>query len=197
MPPLILEFDFNPSQITRTRTITIKEGGGRSPSKSYDFNFPHEVARVSQGVSAQPETFDVSILLDAQESHDNGDPSAKAFGIEHKIVVLRVMIEPKKNGMPGGIALAELGLGSNKAASRKEYASVLLFIWGTHILPVFLTSIQVKETAHFANLRPARAEVTLSMQVLEGNNPFYQVESLRQFAGSVLGTGSSLASILV
>ena len=57
---------------------------------------------------------------------------------------------------------------------------MLLFVWGTHVLPVFLTSVGIEETAHMPSLIPYRATATLGMQVIEGNNPFYEVEKIRQ-----------------
>ena len=71
----------------------------------------------------------------------------------------------------------------------------MLLVWGTHILPVFLNSVQVEETAHLPTLQPYRANVTIGVQVIEGNNPFYQVEKVRQMAGAALNlsTGISLS----
>jgi len=53
---------------------------------------------------------------------------------------------------------------------------VLLFVWGDRVLPVFLVSMRVEERAHLPTLVPYRANVTLGMQVIEGNNPFYLFE---------------------
>jgi hypothetical protein len=69
---------------------------------------------------------------------------------------------------------------------------VLLLVWGTHILPVFLTSVEVTEEAHLPSLIPYRAKATLSMQIIEGNNPFYQVEKVRQVLGAALNTGRTV-----
>jgi hypothetical protein len=71
---------------------------------------------------------------------------------------------------------------------------VLLLIWGTHVLPVFLTSVQVEESAHLPTLIPYRATVTLSFQVIEGNNPFYQVEKVRQLVGAGLNLATGLST---
>ena len=92
--------------------------------------------------------------------------------------------------------LAGLGLGSPRAFARDEYPSVLLLVWGSHVLPVFLTSVQVEEVAHLPNLKPYRANVNLSFQVIEGNNPFFQVERVRRAAGAALNFGSGASSVL-
>jgi hypothetical protein len=92
--------------------------------------------------------------------------------------------------------LASLGLGGGRAFQRDQSASVLLFVWGTHILPVFMTGIRVEETAHLPSLAPYRATVQLTMQVIEGNNPFFKVEKVRQVVSAALNTGRTIGAAL-
>jgi hypothetical protein len=73
---------------------------------------------------------------------------------------------------------------------------VILFVWGTHVLPVFLKAIDVQEKAHLPSLVPYRANVKLSMQVIEGNNPFYSVEKIRQVVGAALNTGRTAGAAI-
>ncbi len=192
IPPLVLVFDFNPQSLTRTRTITLRTGSAPGTRGGYDFALPTETARVAQGVTVQPESFTIEILLDATDRMNDGDSVATRFGIEPELDTLRSMVEPKAQG-PGGLqVLAGLGLGGQRAFQRSESASVLLLVWGSHILPVFLTSIRVTEEAHLPSLVPYRARASLTMQVIEGNNPFYQVEKVRQVVGAALNTGNTL-----
>lgn len=192
LPPLVLVFDFNPQSLTRSRTITLRTGSAPGTRGGYDFALPTETARVAQGVTVQPESFTIEILLDATDRMNDGDPIATQFGIEPELDTLRTMVEPKAQG-PGGLqTLASLGLGGERAFQRSESASVLLLVWGTHILPVFLTSIRVTEEAHLPSLVPYRAKASLTMQVIEGNNPFYQVEKVRQVVGAALNTGRTV-----
>lgn len=192
LPPLVLVFDFNPQSLTRSRTITLRTGSAPGTRGGYDFALPTETARVAQGVTVQPESFTIEILLDATDRMNDGDPIATVAGIEPELDTLRTMVEPKAQG-PGGLqTLASLGLGGQRAFQRSESASVLLLVWGTHILPVFLTSIRVTEEAHLPSLVPYRARASLTMQVIEGNNPFYQVEKVRQVVGAALNTGRTV-----
>lgn len=192
IPPLVLVFDFNPQSLTRSRTITLRTGSAPGTRGGYDFSLPTETARVAQGVTVQPESFTMEILLDATDRMNEGDPTATQFGVEPELDTLRSMVEPKAQG-PGGLqTLASLGLGGQRAFQRSESASVLLLVWGSHILPVFLTSIRVTEEAHLPSLIPYRARASLTMQVIEGNNPFYQVEKVRQVVGAALNTGRSV-----
>ncbi|RNC64161.1 MAG: hypothetical protein ED859_18665 [Desulfuromonadales bacterium] len=192
IPPLVLVFDFNPQTLTRTRTITLRTGSAPGTRGGYDFALPTETARVAQGVTVQPESFTIEILLDATDRMNDGDPIATQFGIEPELDTLRTMVEPKAQG-PGGLqTLASLGLGGQRAFQRSESASVLLLVWGTHILPLFLTSVRITEEAHLPSLVPYRAKASLTMQVIEGNNPFYRVEKVRQVVGAALNTGRTV-----
>lgn len=196
IPPMVLVFEFNPKTISRTRTIQINAGSTPATRGGYDFTLPTETSRVAQGVSVEPETFTISILLDATDRMNDGDVIATTLGIEPEMDTLRSMVEPKPQGGLGGQLLASLDQSTARAFERDEHASVLLFIWGTHVLPVFLSSVTINETAHLPNLIPYRAEATLNMKVIEGNNPFYQVEKVRQAIGAALNTGQTVASAI-
>jgi hypothetical protein len=194
LPPLVLAFEFNPQSLTRTRTVTLTLGNTPATRGGYDFALPTETARVAQGVAVEPESFDVEILLDATDRMNADDALARELGIQPELDTLRSMVEPKTQG-PGGLqTLASLGLGGSRAFQRSQCPSVLLFVWGTHILPVFLKSIEVAESAHLPDLTPYRATVKLSLQVIEGNNPFYEVEKVRQVVGAALNTGRTVAA---
>ncbi len=193
LPPLALVFDFNPQTLSRTRTVTIRTGSAPGTRGGYDFALPTETPRASQGVTVAPESFSLELLLDATDRMHDGDPLASALGIEPQLDTLRTMLEPKAQG-PGGVQiLSSLGLGGERAFQRHESASVLLFVWGTHILPVFLTNVRVNEKAHLPTLIPYRAEVDLTLQVIEGNNPFYQVEKVRQVVSAALNTAQTVS----
>ncbi|MCP4657394.1 MAG: hypothetical protein GY856_18470 [bacterium] len=193
-PPLALVFEFNPQTLSRTRTVTVNTGNAPGTRGGYDFTQPTETPRASQGVKVEPESFSVTILLDATDRMNDSDPLATELGIEPELDTLRSMLEPKAQGPGGTQVLASLGAGGERAFQRHESASVLLFVWGSHILPVFLTSVKVDEKAHLPSLVPYRAEVTLSMQIIEGNNPFYQVEKVRQVASAARNTAPDVSA---
>lgn len=196
LPPLALVFDFNPESLTRSRTIALRGGRSAAARGGYDFTLPTETPRAALGVSVQPESFSIEILFDATDRMNDGDPLAATLGIQPELDTLRTMVEPKSQGPGGFQMLASLGLAGQRAFQRHESASVLLFVWGTHLLPVFLTSIRVTERAHLPSLVPYRANVTLQMQVIEGNNPFYNVEKIRQVAGAAINAGRTAGAIV-
>jgi Contractile injection system tube protein len=190
IPPLALVFEFNPQSISRSRTITIKTGDAPGNRTGYDFLTPLETSRVAQGVELTAESFSIDILLDATDKMADGDPIAAQFGVQPQIDTLRSMVEPKAQG-PGGVkTLASLGISGSRAFERQESASVLVFAWGMQLLPVFLTGVTQKEALHLPNLMPYRAEMGLTMQVIESNNPFFLADKVRQTAMTALNVAS-------
>jgi len=188
LPPLALVFDFNPQTLSRTRTIQLRAGSAPGTVGGYDFTLPTDTPRVAQGVTVLPESVTIDILIDGTDRLMQGDPLAEQFGIEPELDTLRCMVEPKSQG-PGGLQmLSSLGLGGARAFQRDQSASVLLFIWGSHLLPVFLTSVRVDESAHLPSLVPYRAAVQLTMQVIEGDNPFFKVEKVRQVISAAMNS---------
>src|SRR5215210_1276912 len=169
LPPLALIFDFSPESLSRTRTVSVRTGSSPATRGGYDFALPTETPRAALGVSVKPETFSIKVLFDCTDRLGEGDPIAAAVGVAPELDTLRTMLEPKSQGPGGFQMLASLGLGGERAFQRHETASVLLFVWGTHLLPVFLTSVMVEEQAHLPSLVPYRANATLGMQVIEGN----------------------------
>jgi len=106
VPPLALIFDFNPQQISRSRTVTIKMGEAPGNRTGYDFLSPLDTPRVAQGVEQAAESFSIDILLDATDKMNEGDPIAAAFGVQPQIDTLRSMVEPKSQGPMGLQTLA-------------------------------------------------------------------------------------------
>ncbi len=180
--PLRLHFEFNPASITRTRSVTVRTGGAPGTRGGYDFSDVREVARASQGVSVNAESFTAKILLDATDRMSVGDPVATQFGVQPEIDTLRSMVEPKSQTPDGARTLAAIGQGNERAFARDQYASVLLFTWGVHVLPVFLTQVQIDVKEYLPTLLPYRAEASLTLQIIESNNPFYREELKRQYA---------------
>jgi hypothetical protein len=196
LPPLILSFEFNPQTISRSRTITVQRGDLPANRGGYGFMSPLETSRAAQGVTMEAETFSVKILLDATDRMNDGDPIAATLGVQPQIDTLRSMVEPKIQG-PGGLqVLSALGQLSERALFHREHPSVILFLWGHYILPVFLTSVRIDESAHLPNLIPYRAEADLTMQVIESSNLFYDIEKLRQVVSAGINVASEAAAVV-
>lgn len=182
IPPLAIAFDLNPQTLTRTRTVTLPNSATPGSRGGYDFTTPLDTPRVALGVAVQPENLSIEVMIDGSELPDG----RAGLGVEPQLAALRTMLEPKTQGPTGLRTLASLGATPGHAFQRDESASVVLFVWGTHVLPVFLTSVRVEEVQHLSSLVPIRAKVTISMQVIEGANPFHLAEKVRQVANAAL-----------
>ena len=196
LPPLILSFDFNPESISRSRTITVQRGDLPANRGGYGFTSPLETSRAAQGVTMEPETFSIRILLDATDRMNDGDPIAASLGVQPQIDTLRSMVEPKIQGPAGLQMLSALGQLAERALFHREHPSVILFLWGHYVLPVFLTSVRIDENAHLPNLIPYRAEADLTMQVIESSNLFYDIEKLRQVVSAGVNVASESADVV-
>jgi len=178
--PLVLPFLFNPSTIKRTRSVTVKTGGTPGARGGYGFTRPDETPRASQGVTVNAESFSFTILLDATDRMNKQDPIATTMGVQPEIDVIRTMLEPKVSSQQGLQDLTIAGGGKKAAFAHQEVASVLIFKWGKQVLPVFMTQAQIDTKANLPNLFPYRAEAILTLQVIETDNPFYNLEQQRQ-----------------
>lgn len=196
LPPLVLSFDFNPETISRSRSITVQTGDLPATRGGYSFMTPFETARAAQGVTMQPETLSIRILLDATDGMGSGDLIPSQFGVQPQIDTLRSMVEPKVQGPAGLQLLSSLAGGGARAIGHREHASVLLFFFGHYLLPVFLTSVTIDEKAHLPSLIPYRAEANLSMQVIESSNIFYNVEKIRQAVMTALNVVDEISAVI-
>ncbi|MEM7426159.1 MAG: hypothetical protein AAF441_08685 [Pseudomonadota bacterium] len=196
IPPLVLSFEFNPKTISRSRSITVQSGDLPATRGGYGFTTPFETPRAAQGVTLQPETFSIMIMLDATDRMNDGHAIATEFGVQPEIDTLRSMVEPKMQGPAGLQLLSSLGGVGERALNHREHPSVLLFIWGHYVLPVFLTSANFEEKAHLPNLIPYRVDVTLGMQVIESSNLFYDIEKIRQTIGAGVHLADEVSTAL-
>ena len=94
LPPLVLQFKFNPTTLSRTRSVEINLGSAPGVNRVYDFASPSETPRVAQGVQMQAEEFSISTLFDATDAMAEGDPVAGTLGIGPELDTLRTMLEP-------------------------------------------------------------------------------------------------------
>ena len=187
--PLQLHFEFNPSTITRTRSVDIKFGEGQANTGGRDFRDASEVPRVTQGATVKAESFTVKILLDATDRMNTGDKDAQSKGVQPELDILYYMIEPKLQAPDGASTLAALGEGGSICQSH-PYPSVLEFHWGDQILPVLMTQMQFTVNAYLPTLVPYRAEATLTLQVIQSDNDFYNKEIKRVFASAKKASGA-------
>jgi hypothetical protein len=200
LPPLIIPFQFNPLQISRSRSLThtysagqsteeVEEttppvtGGGKKPGSLGDDSVEKyhksesDLGKIQAGqtVKVGEETFSVELRLDATERSTLTDLVNLDAGIAPQLAALEKMVLPKEEGFFASL------LPSSESYSflKNPNPPLMLFIWGTQrILPVNITSLSITETEYNALLNPIRATVTVSMKVIEGKNPIYTFTSI-------------------
>lgn len=187
--PLELHFEFNPSTITRTRSVEITFGEGQATTGGRDFENASEVPRVTQGATVKAESFTVKILLDATDRMNAGDRDAQSKGVQPELDILYYMVEPKLQAPDGATTLAALGEGGS-AGEAQPYPSILEFHWGDQVLAVLMTQFQFDVKAYLPSLLPYRAEATLTLRVIQSDNPFYTPEMRRILASVQQASGS-------
>jgi len=224
IPPLFVVFQFNPVQLTRSRSIQIaarnavepsfdQEDAGqagqtrrcsRPPERS--LRQAHEPAagpdeiNDAQSVTVGQESIELEIRLDATDKLNEGDAIAGLFGVLPQLATLELMVHPKSDSLLGAALGSLLGSSGGFSFTRGANPPVILFMWGyTRVLPVNITSMNITETEFNTLLSPTRASVSVGLSAIEGADPFYKYSKLAKEAMSVLNLANiaDIANIVV
>lgn len=197
IPPLVVPFQFNPEQLSRSRSVTyygeeykepVTERGEdgesqqrRTQLKQRSLRETHErysdlqEIRNKQKVTVNEETISFDIRLDATDALNEGDAIAGQFGIAPRLATLELMVMPKGDSVLGA-ALESLISTTGFTFTGGQKPPMILFIWGrTRVMPVNIDSMSITETEFNTQLSPVRATVSVSLTVIEGQNDFYKV----------------------
>jgi hypothetical protein len=192
LPPLFVVFQFNPLTITRSRTATSANNQARRDRLKASFvggaiSKPGNLVsnlREGQTLTVKEETLGFDIRLDATDKLNSGDAITQQFGIAPQLSTLELMITPKNQSVMGGLATLLLGgaTGSFAFFSEDQNPPIILFVWGRKkVLPVNITSMQIKEEEFSTDLNPTRATITVALEVIEGPNlPFLYTKTLKE-----------------
>jgi hypothetical protein len=169
VPPLVVPFQFNPETIHRRRSTRLREPVSR---QGRDFATPATQAMgEAQTTLIDPETITMDIRLDATDDLENGDPIAGQFGVLPALSALEMMMVPRANSIFAGLLKLSAGFGFGD----RQETPVLIFVWGRQRLyPVRLTELSINESESNPSLCPTRVIASVTMQVLEGDNPFFR-----------------------
>lgn len=193
LPPLLVVFQFNPLQITRTRTNSVVMADTPNTSQpTQNLGFAQTVLpsgpaqdafRANQRITVGRESMSFDIRLDATNPENT---IAEEFGVAPQLSTLELMMLPKGTGVLAG-AVSALGLlgGAPKQFAFTDPAKnppVILFIWGRKkVLPVDIKSMSIKEEEFSTELNPLRVTVTVSLEVIEGTNvPFLYTQAMKE-----------------
>ncbi len=197
IPPLIVPFQFNPVQLTRSRSISYSPPNDLTPcppdenetndkkKKSmcpkwgslrefHQGKFDLLTIRDRQKVSLEEESISFEIRLDASDKLDEGDIITQQFGIAPQLAALEMLVHPKDENLLAQLPSFILAPTKGFSFSKKDNPPMVLFIWGRkRVLPVNITSMNVTETEFSTDLNPVRGTVSVSLKVIEGPNPLY------------------------
>ena len=192
LPPLFVVFQFNPLTITRGRTVTAANDATRQAMLQQSFvgqikenaGALFKDFRAGQTLTVTQETIGFDIRLDATDKLNQGDAITEQFGIAPQLSTLELMVTPKNQSVLGGVATLLLGgaKGSFAFFSEDKNPPIILFVWGRKkVLPVNITSMQIKEEEFSTDLNPTRATITVALGVIEGPNlPFMYTKTLKE-----------------
>jgi hypothetical protein len=194
LPPLIVPFQFNPETIQRRRSATLRDPSAQTGRQQ---ETPRSRAMgEAQTTVVPPETLSMDIRLDATDALDQGDAIAGQLGVLPALSALELMIIPRGQSLFADL----LGLTADFGFGDRQATPVLIFVWGRQrVYPVRLTELSINEQEYNPSLCPTRVTISVTMQVLEGKNPFFLfTEAQRELLAALnLGNASDLARSFV
>ena len=169
---MLLGFEFNPENITFSRSISTRSKQTQSFKKNPD---------KTGGLDAVSDdlTFSLQFLLDATDRMNDDSGLAAQLGVQPEIDVIERMATLQSSKSEGVLKLLTV-LKKNGHITHKKLPTIL-FVWGMRIIPCQLTSCSIENQAFLPILLPYRAKVDLSLKVME-DHPLYAAEQVRQLA---------------
>jgi hypothetical protein len=169
VPPLLVQFQFNPETIQRRRSIDLRDP---APRQGHETGAPvDQTLGETQATLTNPEIITMDIRLDATDRLEQGDLATQQFGVLPELSALELMATPRA---PSPFT-AQLGLSAGFGFSGQEATPVLVFVWGRYrVYAVRLTELSINETEHSPALNPTRVIASVTLQVLQGANVFTQ-----------------------
>ena len=202
IPPLMVVFQFNPLQLSRSRKQEFaisayaegEEEGRGLTLRDFHQEFKDLLKlRDAQYVTTHPESLGFEIRLDATDKLNEGDRITEQLGIAPQLATLELMAQPKSESVLG--ALVEQLLPGGFSFTCTDKPPMILFIWGRkRILPVNINSMTITETEFHTNLEPIRATVAVDLTVIEGPNPAYMYTKTLKEVMSGLGLANLRAA---
>jgi hypothetical protein len=217
LPPLAVVFQFNPDQLQRSRALTFEapnevlscpglgdDGETLRRERSQSLGKWHadradlESIRTGQRVTVQEETLSFDLRLDATDALDAGDQVATQFGIAPILSTLELMTYPKGAGVLSEAVGAVLGTKKGYQFAPPENPPLVLFLWGIQrVLPVNIDSMTITETEFDRSLNPIRANVAVTLTVIEGRNPVFRFSQAAKETMSVINAAQVVTDLVI
>ncbi|WP_406367418.1 hypothetical protein [Streptomyces sp. NBC_00645] len=214
LPPLVVVFQFNPVQLTRSRSLSFtfpgaedaSGGSGHGAGSRRDLRAFHgqfddlSALQKKQLITVQEETIGFDIRLDATDKLDDGATITEQFGIAPRIATLEQMVHPKAESLIGAAVDQLLGKPKGFSFTRSPNPPMVLFIFGRkRVLPVNINAMNITETEFSADLNPLRATVAVNLTVIEGKSVPYRYSKAMSEAMSLLNLANiaEIANVVV
>jgi len=173
IPPLIVTFRFNPASINDNKTVNYADRNadlcGNAPGKVYT------------GGGHRTISFDIK-LHGLEQGTNLLNPTSLDNGISTELAKLRSFLYPKSD------AWATMGGLLGEEGVRLTSPPTCVFGFGTKVLECVVTQITVNETQFNSTLAPVRADVGITLTVIEeSGNPLYELDKQRRNALAALG----------
>lgn len=152
--PSIIEFQYNPEQVTRTL----------KPQPVSDEPDRTEIFRLK---GPPIETIRCTIDIDATNLLAASDETTLAYGIQPQLAALELLVYPTSEVLLANEALSFLGT----IEILPMQSMLTLFVWSkSRVTPVLITDLDITEELFDTQLNPIRAKVALGMRVLNVND---------------------------
>lgn len=172
LPPLIVTFQFNPESVSDNKSVTYEDTQGdlcTAPGKTYT------------GGGDRTITFDLK-LHGMEQGTNKINPSGIDNGIQTELAKLRSFLYPMADAFG---SLASL-FGDASQGKRLAAPPTCIFGFGTKILDCIVTDISITETQFNSTLAPVRADVKVTLAVIE-DGAFYEFDKLHRNVNAALG----------
>lgn len=175
IPPLIITFQYNPTSVSDNKAANYADRAatlsGNAPGKVYT------------GGGHRTITFDLK-LHGLEQGSNALNPAAIDNGISTELAKLRSFLYPKADvwGTLSGL------VGGAGTGRRLSSPPTCYFGFGTKILECVVTDIKITETQFNSALAPVRADVTVTLDVVEDDgNALYQIDKQHRNLLAALG----------
>lgn len=173
IPPLIVTFQYNPETISDTKAVHYADRTsdlcGNAPGKEYTggghrtISFTFHLHGLEQGTNAL-------------------NPLAVDNGISTELAKLRSFLYPRSD------AWASISVLPGSEGKRLSAPPTCVFGFGTRILECIVTDMQITEKQFNSMLAPVRAEVKMTLNVIEtSDNPLYILDREHRNVLALLG----------
>jgi len=158
----IIVMQYNPAALNRTLKVQGVGGDGGDRLEALRLKGP------------PVETYQLEAEIDAADQLEfpsqGSNRSTVEYGILPQLAALETIVYPTSSSVRINNQMAESG---NLEIIPME-TPLVLFVWSKNrVLPVRITDFSINEEAYDPNLNPLRAKVSLSLQVLSGNDLTY------------------------